>query len=472
MTETIFTHDYQSTPYWWQRTPRPSQCGDAPPQSADVVVIGSGYTGLSAAIQTARGGRRTVVVDSEAAGWGCSSRNGGQVSPSIKPPYHLLAKRLGAPAATRILREGNNALAWIEAFIADHDIACDYRKVGRFHGAHSPAAFAQLRRAIAALPSELGIDAYPLARTDQHSEVASDLYHGGVIYPHHACIDPARYHRGLLECAQAAGCEIISHCRVDSIQRRGGTTFSGGARHDNTERDGASRGSAIRNTTRNNLEVRTTKGSIVARDVIVATSGYTGGITPWQRRRIIPVGTYVIATEPLPSGTLERLLPRNRVVTDTRRMVMYYRACPERRRLLFGGRVCLRETDPRRSAPRLRRQMLRLFPELEAARISHSWMGFVGFTFDQLPHSGARDGLHYSLGYCGSGISLSSYLGMKTGLKVLGDPGGATALDPLRFPARPYYRRTPWFLAPALLYYRWRDEMESARAGRRCIRAD
>lgn len=430
----MLTPDFKPTPFWWERTPRPQLPTPALPKTAEVLIIGSGYTGLSAAIQTARAGRHTVVIDAEDAGWGCSSRNGGQVSTSLKPTFADLTKRFNGDTtrALAVLQEGNNALAWIETFIRQEKIACDFTKVGRFHGAHSRSAFRALSAKIAAIPPQLNINAQIIPRARQHEEIATDRYHGGALYPHHASLDPARYHQGLLTTARTAGVEIIPHCQATAIKNRA-----------------------------NQFHTTTTLGEIRATDIILATSGYTRALTPWQRRRIIPIGSYIIATEPLPPATLAALLPTRRVITDTRKLVVYYRTCPQRQRLLFGGRVSLRETDLRKSARRLHAQMTTIFPQLQTVRISHSWMGLVGFTFDALPHLGKQNGIYYSMGYCGSGISLSSYFGMRIAQQLLADPKtpGTTALNNLPFPSRPYYHGNPWFLAPSIFYYRWRDRL-------------
>ncbi len=156
---------------------------------------------------------------------------------------------------------------------------------------------------------------------------------------------------------------------------------------------------------------------------------------------------------------MRRLMPTGRTIGDTRNVVYYYRPSPDGERILFGGRVSLSETDPRRSAPKLHAELTRLFPELQQTRITHSWMGFVGYTFDTLPHKGTHDGIHYVMGYCGSGVAMASYLGMRTGLQVLGKSSGATAFDDLPFPTRPFYSGKPWFLAPAITYYRQMDRM-------------
>jgi len=282
------------------------------------------------------------------------------------------------------------------------------------------------------LNRELGIECYAVPKAEQHNEIGSDLYHGGGVIVNHASVDPARYPRGLLARALSAGVEIAAHTPVTRIER-----------------------------TQSAFEVTTPRGVTVARDVVIATHGYTNTstIVPGFARRVIPIGSYMIATEPLAPGVMERLIPKDRVLNDTRRVVLYYRSSPDRRRVVFGGRVALAETDPAISGPKLHAIMSAIFPELGVARISHSWMGFVAYTFDHMPHVGVQDGLHFAMGYCGSGVAMSSWLGHKVALKVLGAPEGATAFDDLTFQTRPFYYGTPWFLAGAVLYYRLRDRL-------------
>jgi glycine/D-amino acid oxidase-like deaminating enzyme len=207
------------------------------------------------------------------------------------------------------------------------------------------------------------------------------------------------------------------------------------------------------------FRLTTPRGAVQARDVVVATNGYTGALTPWLRRRVIPIGSYMIATEPLPVALVDRLIPKNRIVSDTRKVVYYYRASPDRRRILFGGRVSHQETDPRVSGPLLHADMVALFPELRATRVTHSWCGFVAYTFDELMHTGVHDGIHYAMGYCGAGVGTASYFGMRIGQRVLGLPEGVTALDDLPFETRPFYNGKPWFLAASVRWYRWRDRL-------------
>ncbi|MYB35524.1 MAG: FAD-binding oxidoreductase [Gammaproteobacteria bacterium] len=432
MNKKVFSGDYAGKPYWWERTPRP-EIQDCPlPKSSDVVILGSGYTGLSAAIQTTRHNLQTVVIDAEDAGWGCSTRNGGQVSTSIKSSYPELCRQFGKDQALAIINTGKESVQWVEDFIQQNNIDCDYQNTGRFHGAHSPQEFQNMCRTLEETPEFLSKGIHTINIEQQRAEIGSNYYYGGTVNPGCSSIDPARYHQGMLNTAVTQGCQIITHCRGINIQKQNGV-----------------------------FHVSTTKGTIQARDVIVATNGYTGNPTPWMQRRIIPIGSYIIATEPLPGGMIGELLPTNRVITDTLKLVVYYRACPDQERILFGGRVSIRETDPAISAPKLRELMLDRFPSLTDIRITHSWMGFVAYTFDKLPHLGVHDGVHYCMGYCGSGISLSSYLGAKTGLRVAGQEGHDSPLDRHKFKGRFYYRGNPWFLKPSVFYFRIRDQLSS-----------
>ena len=422
--------DCKLSPYWWEQVPRPRLPDRALPKTVDVAVIGAGYTGLHAALQTARGGRTTIVFDAEDAGWGCSTRNGGQISTSIKPSFEQLARRHGSQRAFEILKEGQRSLDWIADFVRSEAIDCDFGQVGRFHAAHNAAQYEALGGRIATQPKGLEVDAFMLTRAQQRSELGSDAYWGGVVYPRHCSVNPARYHQGLLERVLSAGAQLAPNCAVTGIEKQGAL-----------------------------FRISTPRGSVVARDVVIATNGYTGGLTPWLQRRVIPIGSYMIATEPLPEGMMDSLIPNNRIVSDTRRVVYYYRASPDRRRILFGGRVSYHETDPRVSGPKLHADMVQIFPQLRDTRVSHSWCGFVAYTFDELMHLGKRDGLHYAMGYCGAGVGTSSYFGMRLGQQVLGLPEGRTALDGLPFATRPFYTGNPWFLAPSVAYYRWRDSL-------------
>jgi glycine/D-amino acid oxidase-like deaminating enzyme len=428
MARDIFTPGFKTEPYWLDDMV-PADTGTPEfPAAVDVLVVGAGYTGLSAAIETARGGRSTLVIDAEHAGWGCSSRNGGQISTSIKPSYDDLCRRYGRERGTAVAREGHEALAWIEAFIAREAIDCDFSVVGRFHAAHNAKQFEALAAGVGKRPARLEIPAEVVPRSEQHRELGTDAYWGGVVYPKHASLQPAKFHKGLVERALASGAVIVPFCPATRIER-------------------SSKG----------FSATTGRGTVEARDVVIATNGYTGTVTPWQRRRVIPIGSYVIATEPIAPDVMDRLMPGQRIISDTRKVVYYYRPSPDRTRIVFGGRVSAAETDPAVSGPRLHADLVGLFPELRDIRVSHSWAGLVAFTFDTLAHTGVHDGMHYAMGYCGSGVSMAGYLGMRTGQKVLGLKEGRTGFDDIGFRTRPFYTGDPWFLSASVAYYRWRD---------------
>ena len=434
-----FSDDYKEQPYWQEWSNSPLSLTDSLPVSVDVAVVGSGYTGLHTALQTARGGRSTVVIEAGDPGQGCSTRNGGQISTSIKPSIDVLAKKFGIDKAKAIRQEGEAALEWIEDFVRKESIECDFMRNGRFHAAHTPAQFETIAKQADELRQNEGVEAFAVSKHEQRSELGTDVYHGGVVFPRHASLHAGRYHHGLLKRTLSAGAKVVAQCPVLSIDR---IADSGDAQ----------------------FRIKTRMGHIKARDVMIATNGYTSKLTPWFHRRIIPIGSYVIATERLDESLVDELFPTRRIASDTCRVVYYFRASPDRRRILFGGRVSANETDPSISGPRLHQQMCRIFPQLQDTKISHSWAGTVGYTFDTLAHTGIHEGMHYAMGYCGSGVSMASYLGMRSGQKIINDAAGKTALDNLPFPSRPLYTGKPWFLPSIVSWYQWRDKREYTNA--------
>jgi glycine/D-amino acid oxidase-like deaminating enzyme len=427
--------EIRQSPYWHDQIGAPPALAADLPAKVDILIVGSGYTGLSAALVTARAGRSTLVVDAEDPGFGCSTRNGGQISTSVKPSLEKLTEKFGAGRAQGIRAEGANALKWIGDFVAAEGLDCDFRRVGRFHAAHTPQHYETLVRDAEKMRRQEGIESFAVPRSEQRTQLGTDTYFGGVVFSAHCSLHPGKFHRELLRLALDAGALVVGNCRVTYIARQG-TGF----------------------------RVETAKGSVEARDVIVATNGYTSALTPWLQRRVIPIGSYIIATEELPESTIDTLFPGDRIASDTCKVVYYYRASPDRRRVLFGGRVSASETTALAGATRLRQDMCRIFPELEGVALSHAWSGTVAYSFDELAHTGVYDGVHYAMGYCGSGVSMAPYLGMRAGQKVLGLPEGVTAFDGLPFPTRPLYHGKPWFLPAAVSWYRWNDQRQFERA--------
>ena len=417
---------------YWQKDLSPfTDYNTTPLKSVDVLVIGSGYTGLHAALITARANRTTQVIETNSPGWGCSTRNGGQISPSIKLSLAELSIKYGAEKALAIRKEGYASLEWIGEFVKVEDIDCDFQRNGRFHAAHTPQHFKKLVQEAEQLSKEEKFPSVVVTPAEQHNELGTNTYHGGVIFTRNGMLHPVKYHTGLLRVAHQAGVVITGNCPAENIKHKGDVFI-----------------------------VDTPKGEILAKKIIIATNGYTTDLVPWLKRRVIPVGTYMIATEPLHKSVMDRLFPKNRAVVDTCKIVYYYRPSPDRTRVLFGGRVTANETDPSISGPILKRDMCRIFPELESYKFTHSWTGTVAFSFDKLMHIGQHGGIHYAMGYCGSGIAMASYLGMRLGQQSLGEKIGFTAFDNLKFQTFPLYTGQPWFLPTMVRWYRWRDHRQ------------
>jgi len=415
------------TPLWMENAAMPPPSLQPLPRRIDVLIIGAGYTGLSAARETAAGGRSTLVLEAGGVGTGCSSRNGGQVAYSIKPSFNSLKAKFGADLAFGICREGMDAVAYLRS-LATQQIDCNWRADGCFFGAHTARHFARMVFDAENQPRglEQRIDVVP--RAQQSSEIDSDFYHGGCVYPDDASVDPTQLLLSLLRLASDSGASLVDHCPVDAI-----------------------------NSTRDGFEVLTPRGVVQARQVLLATNGYTGPLSPWHRRRVIPIGSYQIATEPLGADRVRSLIPRGRNIVDSRRVVVYFRPSADGKRIVFGGRAALAEGDPLACVQRLQQMMGRIFPDLRSVRVSHAWVGWVAYTFDTLPHLGQHEGIHYCMGYCGQGVPLAPYFGKRIGQQMLGLAEGRTALDQLPFPSRPYYRGNPWFLAPSVFAYRLID---------------
>lgn len=425
------TSDILSVPLWQEKIAAPRLADRPLPAAVDVLIVGAGYTGLSAARETAAAGRTTLVLDAAAVGAGCSGRNGGQVAYSIKPSFEKLSSRYGEERAHAICREGREAVAYLRSLATQEGVDCDWRECGCFYGAHTPRHFKAMAREAREQHPALEQRITVVTPAEQRQEIASDFYHGGCVYHDDASVDPMRLLLALLRRAQDSGAAVQDHCAATAMR-----------------------------ASRSGFEVQTSRGIVRADKVLLATNGYSGPVSRWHRRRVISIGSYQIATEPLGKERVQSLMPRGRNMVDSRRVVVYFRPSPDGERIIFGGRAALGEKDPLACVPRLRAMLTAIFPQLQPVRISHAWVGWVAYTFDTMPHVGQRDGLYYCMGYCGQGVPLAPYFGMRIGRQMAGLADGRTALDGLPFPSRPYYFGAPWFLAPSVWVYRTLDAMD------------
>jgi glycine/D-amino acid oxidase-like deaminating enzyme len=197
-----------------------------------------------------------------------------------------------------------------------------------------------------------------------------------------------------------------------------------------------------------------------AKQVVIATNGYTSDLTPQLKRRLIPVASHIIATEELPEDLAKALIPRGRTISDTPRVLTYYRMSPDGKRVLFGGRARFTAVGPEVSAPILHRYMTDRFPQLAGVKLTHAWTGNVAFAFDFLPHMGESEGMHYLLACNGSGVAMMTYLGYQTARKIIGGGNRVTAFEELEFPSHAGYSGNPWFLPIVGAWYRMRDRID------------
>ena len=398
-------------PYWWDAAPPPTDTAQLPTET-DVAIVGSGFTGLSAALTLLRGGRRCVILERDVPGYGASTRNGGQIGTgNQKFNVEDLASERGGGKALELLQEGKRILDYIEHVITTETIACHFRRCGRFRGAMRPNHYERLARTMDDLKKAIGLESFMVSRAEQHQEIGSDLFFGGTVIVNDASLHPGLYHAGLMARIGEAGGTIVGNAGVTGISRRG-----------------------------QGYRLVTAAGEIKCRDVIIATDGYTDKLIPQLERRIVPITSALIATGEIPEAAFAKLLPKNRVYGNTNRVFSYFRTAPGERRIIWGGRGARFGADnSAQSYSHLARDMLRAFPELKEVPITHAWGGLIGQTYDGVPHIGrTAEGVHFALGYCGNaGVSRATYFGHKAALKLLSDPEGRTAFDELTFPSFP-----------------------------------
>lgn len=433
----VFHSDFKELPYWWEAYHPTAQDPVDVPGRVRVAIVGGGYGGLSTALEAAKQGIDSVVLEAAELGFGASTRNGGGVSGGVNIGKSFSGKSLDPESerARAVLADGADAFGLIERLIAEEGIQCHWDKAGRFVGAWTPAHYAAQAKKIALLNDAANSGAYMIPRERQREEIASDYYYGGMVVERSANLHPALYYKGLLDACRARGVPVCARARVERI----------------TERNGG-------------WEVRTSRGTVQADEAVIATNGYTGDVTSELKRRVVPLASHIIATEELPAELAASLIPKRRSLSDTRRVLCYYKMSPDGRRMIFGGRARFTPVSPLQSAPILHRFMTDRFPQLRGYRVTHAWTGNVAFTLDALPHMGRQDGMHYLLGCNGSGVAMMTYLGWQTARKIAGVANQPSAFDSDEFPTHPLYTGNPWFLPAIGGWYRFRDELDRRMA--------
>ncbi len=380
----------------WQGTATPHPVATAePPGGAHTVVVGGGYCGLSAATELARRGHAAVVLDAHDLGWGASTRNGGMVLPELKAGPRTLERRYGG-LGLRLHAEVEAAFDHVEKVIAEGAIDCAYERSGQLYLSHTDRSAAHLDDLAAELGS-IGSPARVLRGRGLAAEIGSALFAAGLVVERSGGLHPARFHAGLTRLAEAAGAALHPHTPATAVRRTG-----------------------------DRWRVTTPRGDIEADHILVATNAYADGLLPALRRRVLPMGSFIIATEPLTEEQAAAVLPTRRMCFNDRNLLWYWRLDDERR-MVFGGRRRLGRVRLDDARDHLYRSMVAVHPQLAGVAVERAWGGKVALTLDRLPHCGRMDGLWYATGCNGSGVALNSWLGHRMADAIDGGPMPAFA---------------------------------------------
>lgn len=425
----------QELNYWLTTVPMPAAASQPLPESVDVAIIGAGFTGLSAALSLTKRGAKVAVIEAESVGWGASSRNGGMVLTGLKLGVNQLIAKYGRELTHRMYAVSLDTITCVERTVKEENIACDFARTGHLEVACKQSHFDDYARQVEVIAREFNHRLRIVPKSELRSEIGSQIHYGGMVDEISAGLNPARYVAGLGEAAMRAGACLHEHTTLHKIERE--------------SRSGAP-----------GFKLSTSCGSLWARNVLIGTSGYTGAATPALRKKIIPIGSFIIVTEVLPASLTTELSPRNRQIYDSKNYLYYFRLTPDNR-MLFGGRAAFfPETDQtiRRSAEILRRGMIAVYPQLRDTKIDYVWGGTLDFCFDIMPHAGQMDGIYYAVGYAGHGVAMATWQGQKMAEWIA---TGATdnPFAEIPFPGAPLglYNGRPWFLPFAGAYYKVLD---------------
>src|SRR2546422_2558864 len=405
------------------------------PDFVDVAVIGGGFCGLSAARTLAKRGVKVAVLEAETLGWGASSRNGGMVLTGMKLPVPALIKRYGRETVRKMYAASLESIDCVEQIVREENIDCDFSRCGHLEVACKQAHFDGYEESAALVQRELKHELLIIPRDKLRGEIGSDIYFGGMVDETSTGLNPARCVAGLALAAQRAGACLYDRTRVTSVQ-------------------------LDKNNGPRKFRLQTSKGAITAREVILASGAYTSEATPALRKKIIPIGSYIIATEVLPADLARELSPRNRMIYDSKHFLYYYRLTPDNR-MLFGGRAAFfpeTENTVRQSAEILRRGMIDVYPQLCDTKVEFVWGGTLDFTLDVMPHAGKIDGMYFAAGFAGHGVAAATWFGAKLAGLICGDPNDIP-FDGIKFPAAPLGLRSgnTWALPLAGAWYRILD---------------
>ena len=388
--ETLLSPGYRAQVLWQDTATAPVVPPTEPPATADVVVVGGGYCGLSAAVELARRGRSVALLDAHDLGWGASTRNGGMVLPELKAGPRSLERAHG-PLGLELHEAVEAAFDHVEELIGREGIDCAYQRSGQLFLTHGRRGVDRLRGLADELTS-VGSEARVVSGTDLHAEIGSDTFAAGLVVERSGGLHPARFHAGLLAMAMRSGVGLLPHTPATGVAGAPGA-----------------------------WTVTTPRGPIEAREVLVATNAYADELVPTLRRRVLPMGSFIIATEPLDPSVAAEVLPTRRMCFNDRHLLWYWRL-DDAGRMVFGGRKGLGRIGLDEARDHLYRSMVHVHPQLSGVRVERAWGGDVALTLDRLPHCGTIDGLWYATGCNGSGVALNTWMGNRMAAAIDGEP--------------------------------------------------
>lgn len=420
----------KSKPIWLDPSPRPVDLTlSKQPDQVDIAIIGGGYTGLSAARTLAQQGISVAVLEAKTIGWGASSRNGGIATAGNRQSMQVIIQKYGDALALEFWQASINAVDLIGEIVADENISCHFARKGHMILAAKPSHFETLRKKAAWYKHRLNYDLKVISPAALRREIGSNVFHGGLIDEWSASLHPTQFLYGLAHAVTQYGGLICENTAVSKISKQ-----------------------------HQQFLIETPHGVTRANQVIMATNGYTPQLVPDLQTRVVPTGSYIIVTEPLPPSLLNRIIPNGRSFYDSLRHPHYFRLTPNGR-LLFGGYPELTPSmDLTVTAERLYGRMVQIFPDLQGIPITHSWSGQIGSTADLLPHIGCIDGVHYALGYSGHGLAMATYLGMEIG-KLLSGQITRSPFQEIGHPHRYFYKKYRLFWRLKAKYDRLMDKL-------------
>ncbi len=421
------------TSYWLDTAPKgfPERLETTVEGRTDVAVIGGGLTGVVAALYLARRGAKVHLFEQHTVGFGASGRNGGMATTGMSIGISHAVDKLGFDTAVRLYGAYTEAIDLIEKLVTEQHIDCDFARTGKLTLASKPAHYQGFEKTHELLNTRLGLDTQLVPKAELRREIGTDLFHGGMVESKSAGLHVGKYIRGLGEAAERAGVTIHEGAPVRKLTRIG-----------------------------SGHELETPRGRIQANQVLLATGAYTRRPFHWHQVRIAPVGSFIIATEPLDPGVCDDLLPTRRMASDSKNLLNYFRITPDNR-LLFGGRARFagsNQQSDQKSGRLLRDAMVRTFPQLANAGIDYCWGGLVDMSLDRLVHAGEHDGVYYAMGYAGHGVQMATYTGRQMAEYMSGVPEANIWRD-FTFRRIPGHFGPPWFLPIAGAYYKFKDRV-------------